>query len=89
MDLSFRKINIKPNVGLIIMLLLFLVVAFETYTLFNHIYRGFYSEEVVLPSDNILRVNSSGYKNTIDFLNNLEEYKVTPADLSNPFVFRK
>ena len=86
-----KKINLKPknlNVSVMLTIALLLLIAYEAWLGYNHLYLALFTEPVITTSDNVIRVDLASYQNTVDLLNGLRSYRPDPEFLSNSNPFR-
>lgn len=77
----------KIKLNLILTLALGLVLVFEIYLAYAHIFDNLSVESAEAVRSNIVRVNLESYKGTIEFLENQQSFTAPPINLkrANPF----
>ncbi|MBI2356205.1 MAG: hypothetical protein HYV13_03320 [Candidatus Doudnabacteria bacterium] len=77
----------KVKINFILTLVLALVLLWELYLAYIHIFKNFNQELPEVASSNIVRVNLENYRKTIDLLEEQENFAPAPVNFlrSNPF----
>ena len=77
----------KISINFVLRTLLVVLILTEAYLVYSNLYGNLNPQAQTVPSNNIIRVNRSAFKQVGDFLDSLDNFQPAPPILTNADPF--